>query len=45
MSEELLKYFKNAVVHRHSGGHYVPAASLEKEAYIKFLDKVKHELS
>ncbi|RXG68770.1 Esterase OVCA2 [Armadillidium vulgare] len=39
MSEELLNYFKTAVVHRHSGGHYVPATSSEKEAYIKFLDK------
>ena len=39
MSEELLLYFKSPHILHHTGGHYVPATSKEKQGYITFLEQ------
>ena len=41
MSEDLTSCFVNPVIHSHSGGHFVPATSQDKMAYIKFLESVQ----
>lgn len=38
MSEEHLQYFTNNSILNHPGGHFVPASSAQKGAYIKFLE-------
>jgi len=40
LSEELLDLFDEPHKLFHSGGHYIPATSKQKEAYCKFLHKV-----
>lgn len=37
MSEELAAIFEDPCIVRHSGGHYFPASSREKNAYVDFL--------
>ena len=37
-SDALLPYFSQNTVVRHEGGHFVPATSKQKYAYIKFLE-------
>ena len=36
-SEALLAFFERPQVIRHDGGHYVPASSKQKQAYLEFL--------
>ncbi|XP_073816302.1 esterase GA18864 [Musca autumnalis] len=36
MSQELANHFKNVEVLEHNGGHYFPATSQQKQAYINF---------
>ena len=38
-SEALLAYFTKATVVKHDGGHFVPATSKQKPAYLKFLEE------
>ena len=40
-SELLLPFFNQAQVVRHEGGHFVPATSKQKQAYLTFLDNQK----
>ena len=40
-SEALLASFTRAQVIRHEGGHFVPATSKQKQAYLSFLDDQK----
>ena len=40
-SELLLPFFNQAHVVRHEGGHFVPATSKQKQAYLTFLDNQK----
>ena len=35
----LSEYFSNATIVRHEGGHFVPATSKQKPAYLKFLEE------
>ncbi|XP_061180389.1 esterase OVCA2-like isoform X2 [Saccostrea echinata] len=37
MSEDLLQYFVNPSVLKHSGGHFIPVSSIQKKVYIEFL--------
>ncbi|XP_029641670.1 esterase OVCA2 isoform X3 [Octopus sinensis] len=39
MSEELLENYTNCTILQHAGGHYVPSTSLEKKAYIQFIEQ------
>lgn len=38
-SETLLAHFSKATIVRHEGGHFVPATSKQKPAYLKFLEE------
>ena len=37
-SEALLPFFSKPQVVKHEGGHFVPATSKQKQAYLSFLD-------
>ena len=38
-SEALLPFFSGPEVIKHEGGHFVPATSKQKQAYLTFLEK------
>ena len=40
-SEALLPFFSKPQVIKHEGGHFVPATSKQKQAYLSFLDDQK----
>lgn len=47
MSKQLMSHFKSGKAVRHDGGHYFPAASLQKNDYIAFIKErlLKHRRS
>jgi len=42
MSEELVEYFSNSKVVRHTGGHYVPATGDNKKCFTDFLTEMQN---
>ena len=45
MSEEVAALFENKTALVHPGGHFVPANSRNKRAYLDFLEERKKEMS
>ena len=45
MSEELLPYFENVDILRHSGGHFVPATGEQKKAFVTFFEKMQESIA
>ena len=45
MSEELLPYFENVDILRHSGGHFVPATGEHKKTFVTFFDKMQESIA
>ena len=45
MSEELLPYFENVDILRHSGGHFVPATGEQKKTFVTFFDKMQESIA
>ncbi|XP_006891161.1 PREDICTED: ovarian cancer-associated gene 2 protein [Elephantulus edwardii] len=41
-SQQLASQFPGAVTLNHSGGHFIPAAAPQRQAYLKFLDQFAH---
>jgi hypothetical protein len=43
MSRELVPYFEAPTIVEHPGGHFIPATSRQKEAYLGFLNSFKQK--